>query len=482
MEIRCRAALAVLATTYVAVMVTAQCHKLASLEMGFDLALHEQIIWNTAHGRWFASSALANTTIHLGRDVIGLELILAPAYGLVPDTRTLLVLQTLAIAAGALPLYALARRRLGALSALCLAAAYLAYKPLHFLNLYEFQARAFALAPLLGMFWFADTGRFRPFLICITLVLCTRSDMALVVTMFGVYAFLSKQPKHFGVAPLLLGLSWFALAVLVVIPHFNAGGPMPYLEWYDNLGRTPWDALVTILTRPSDVLETVLAREKLLLLGSVFGLVGFLPLLRPDVLVVGLPTLAMCLLSDREILSSIRKQYPAALYPIAFVATVLAIEWLAHRRFLARFRAGAPAALAAAVLACNVVTQWISPPTTWRWLTHWERPAFATAVDRLVARIPPDATVAVSSRVAPLLARREGLYLFPPQSQGFYSDQGLLRADLVLYETPPAGSEDPWRSLLEQDPWVLVGVGHYEPKEYRYYYRLYRRRKELRRG
>jgi uncharacterized membrane protein len=472
--------LGALMATYVVVMVVAQCHKLAGLEMGFDLALQEQILWNTVHGRWLATSALGSTGVDLGRDLIGLDLLLAVPYGLLPDTRTLLVLQTLAIAAGVVPLYALARRRLGDAAALGLTAAYLSYKPLHFLNLYEFQVRAFALAPLLGMFHFADTERFRPFLWCLLLVLCTRSDMALVVFMFGVYALLSKRPRRFAVAACALGLSWFLFAVLLVVPRFNSVGQMQYLEWYDNLGRTPWEAVVTIVTRPLDVLDTVLADEKLLLFGSVFGLLAFLPLLRPAVLLVGLPTLAMSVLSDRPILSSIRKQYPAALYPVAFAATIFAIEWLAGRPPLVRRRGLSRAALAASVLACNVVAQWVSPPTTWRLLTQWKRPDFAPALDRLVDRIPPDATVAASSTVAPLLARREGLYLFPPVSEGFYSDQGLVRADYVLYETPPQ-EDDPWQAVLERDPWVLVGVGHYEPREYRYYYRLYRRRKGLRR-
>jgi uncharacterized membrane protein len=473
---RCRTALAALALAYVIVMTLAQFHKLDSFEMGFDLAIREQVVWNTIHGRWLATSALATTPTDLGRDLIVLDVLLALPYKLLPDTRTLLVLQTLAIAVGVVPLYALAKRHLSPQAGLAFGAAYLAYKPLHFLNLYEFQLRAFALAPILGMFYFLDSGKLRGFLVCALLALCTRSDVALVVAMFGVYALIRRKPKRFAVSALLLGAVWFATAILVVVPRFNGGAQFHYFEWYDNLGHTPAEALHTVLTDPLTVMDTVVSEPKLLLLGSVYGLLAFLPLLRPDVLVVALPTLAMCLLSDRPMLSSIRKQYPAVLYPLAFAGAILAVETILRIPAFERRRRVALPALLALVVGLNVGAQWLSPPTTWRFLSQWTRPSFAPAVDRLLEKIPPEAAVAVSSRVAPNLAQRERLFLFPPQSQGFYSDEALVRADYILYETPKAGDDDPWLPLLEKDPWVLVGVGQYEPREYRYLYRLYRRR------
>ena len=472
----CRLSLGVLGLAFVAIMTIAQAHKLASFEMGFDLALQEQVVWNTAHGRWLATSTLATTDIDLGRDVILLDALLAIPYKLFPDTRTLLFLQTLAVAAGLIPLYALGRRHVSPLAGLAFGAAYLAYKPLHFLNLYEFQLRAFALAPLLGMFYFLESEKLRPFLLCAVLALCSRSDIALVVAMFGVYSFVARKPRRFALSALALGAGWFAVAVLIVVPRFNNGSGFHYFEWYQHLGATPSEALHTMATDPLTIIGTVVEEHKLLLLATVYGLLAFLPLLRPDVLILSLPTLAMTLLSDRPMLSSIRKQYPAALYPLAFIGAILAMETLLKHPALARRRRVLEPTLLGLVVALNVGAQWLSPPTTWGFLTQWDRPAFAPAVDKLLEKIPADAAVAVTSRLAPALARREHLYLFPPGSQGFYSEQPLRSTEYVLYETPKAGYEDPWLPILEQDPWVLIGVGHYEPREYRYFYRLYRRK------
>ncbi|MFI5184329.1 MAG: DUF2079 domain-containing protein, partial [Vicinamibacteria bacterium] len=182
----CAVALAGMIAIYVAVMSRAQIVKYESFDMGFDLALQEQIVWNTAHGRWFATSTLASTDIDLGRDVILLDALLALPYKLLPDTRTLLVLQTVAVGLGVLPLYGLARIRLGPGAALALSAAYLVYLPVHYLNLYEFQVRAFALGPIFAMFYFLERDRPGPFVASMLLALTTRSDVALVVAMFGV--------------------------------------------------------------------------------------------------------------------------------------------------------------------------------------------------------------------------------------------------------------------------------------------------------
>lgn len=475
---RCKAGLAALTAAYVVVMLLAQFHKLEGLEMGFDLALQEQVLWNTIHGRWLETSTLAATRIDLGRDLILLDFLAAVPYRLLPDVRTLLALQTLAIAAGVVPLYGLARPKLGPVAALLVASTYLAYKPLHFLNLYEFQIRAFALAPLLGMFHFLEERRLGPFVACIGLALCTRSDIALVVAMFGAYALLARRPRPFGLSALLMGALWFVLAVGVVVPRFNGGGELQYLAWYGKLGHTPWEAVGTVVTHPGAWLEVMASRPKLILLATVFGLLGFLPLLQPRVLLVGLPTLGMVLLSDRPTLASIRKQYPAALYPVAFAGLVLAIEMLCRLSAVRRRRLTS-GALAAAVLTCNVITLYVSPPTTWQFLGQWTRPPSASAVDRLVAKIPAEASLAVSSKLAPLVARRQHLFLFPPQSEGFYSEQALVEADYVLYETGSAGS-DKWLAILDQPPWALIGVGLYEAREYKYRYRLYRRRRDPR--
>ena len=119
----------------------------------YDLGLHAQVWWNTAHGRLFASSIEVNN--YLGDHVSPIILPLALLYRLWPDPRLLLLLQAAALALGAWPLALLARRRLQAiwpqqahLAALLLALIYLTYPALGFVNRFEFHEETLA-APLL---------------------------------------------------------------------------------------------------------------------------------------------------------------------------------------------------------------------------------------------------------------------------------------------------------------------------------------------
>ena len=179
--------------------------------MGFDLGMYEQVIWNTAHGRWFATSNFKYTDIHLGADVILMEALVALPYTLFPTTYTLLFLETVAVASGVIPLYLLAKRRLGMLAALGICFAYLIYVPLHFLNLYEFQPRAFAISLVFLLFYALEIQSRRWFLVAAGPLLTTRSDVALLLIMVGVFALIHRKPRNlsFGRSDWALhGLRW----------------------------------------------------------------------------------------------------------------------------------------------------------------------------------------------------------------------------------------------------------------------------------
>src|SRR5690606_14692470 len=91
------------------------------------------------------SSPSAGTSSYFGIDIIVTELLLAPFYRLIPSPYFILLLQTVVVALGAVPIYRFARARLlSSFAGVIFAAAYLLYAPVEWTNLYEFQIRAFA--------------------------------------------------------------------------------------------------------------------------------------------------------------------------------------------------------------------------------------------------------------------------------------------------------------------------------------------------
>lgn len=451
-------ALAVLMLVYVGVMTRAQFNKYDGYGMGFDLGTYEQVIWNTAHGRLFATSNFKYTDSHLGADVILMEAIIAVPYALAPTTYTLLFLETVAVALGAIPLFLLGRRHLGQAAALAIVFAYLIYVPLHFLNLYEFQPRAFALSLLFLLFYFLDIKNLRGYIVTILLLLTTRTDVALFVGMMGVYAWLHHKPAKFSLSSFGLGFGWFVLAALVIVPRFNTGGKLQYLEWYRWMGSTPSEIVLTMVTRPLFVIENVVTLPKLSFLAQIFGEAGFLPLLRPDVLLVGLPTFALSLLSLQRIQWDIRYQYGSLLYVLTFVGTIYAIAMLARWKWL-NMRVSArwiTRALTVFVVVCSLSAYGVIGSPVWSWL---KRPisASAQAANELIAQVPPDAPLAASNLLGPHVARREGFYFFPPRNE-FYTDQALLRAQYVLVDVNTDKDDPTFEGLKTDKAWELVAA------------------------
>ncbi len=80
-----------------------------------DLAVFDQVLWNTIHGRFMESTmSLARCEPHsfFGDHFSPALLLIVPLYALFPHPETLIVVQTIALALGVWPIYLLARRSL----------------------------------------------------------------------------------------------------------------------------------------------------------------------------------------------------------------------------------------------------------------------------------------------------------------------------------------------------------------------------------
>ncbi|MFH2074405.1 MAG: DUF2079 domain-containing protein, partial [Pseudomonadota bacterium] len=77
---------------------------------GLDLAIYNQVFWNTLHAQPFGLTIHPHS--YLGDHAEFGLLTLVPLYALRPDPRTLLILQTAALAVTAWPVWRLAKGRL----------------------------------------------------------------------------------------------------------------------------------------------------------------------------------------------------------------------------------------------------------------------------------------------------------------------------------------------------------------------------------
>ncbi|MER2599928.1 MAG: DUF2079 domain-containing protein [Caldilineales bacterium] len=382
----------------------------------YDLGLHAQVWWNTAHGRLFASSIEVNN--YLGDHVSPIILPLALLYRLWPDPRLLLALQAAALALGAWPLALLAKRRLATvwpehahLAAVGLALIYLLYPALGFVNRFEFHEEVLAVPLLLAAFWLGELRRFGWMSAALLATLLTKEDAGLTVAAFGLWLAwrdrAERRTRLLGLGWGALGLAWSLFGLLVVIPAFR-GAESDTLARYAWLGDSPRAAAMHLLTQPVDVVTHLLHPRRVSMLLRALLPLGLLPLLSPALL-VALPGLLINGLADNFYQSAIYFHYITLQIPIYFAAAVYGLERLARRASAALLL---PLLFACTLLGIGLDQFWQVPTGQPGWENYSLRPMTDPAAFRAVAAtLPTDAAVATTEAYAAHLANRQELYL-----------------------------------------------------------------------
>src|SRR4051794_4841080 len=138
--------LAALIILYVVVFFAASVYKYENFGQGYDQVDFEQAIWNTVQGRPFEDSRFSFTDSIFGLDWMPMLAIFVPFYALIPSAHTLFFLQIVAGALGAVPVYLLARDKLGSkLAGLTFGMLWLLYPTIEHGIMNPFQVRIFAV-------------------------------------------------------------------------------------------------------------------------------------------------------------------------------------------------------------------------------------------------------------------------------------------------------------------------------------------------
>lgn len=426
---------------YVVVFTLASYYKLELFGQGFDQVDYEQAIWNTAHGRWFEESRMNFTTTIFGVDFMPVLAVLVPFYMLIPSAHTLAVLQTLAIGAGAFAVYLLAKEKINnPFASVLFPIAYLVYPTVQFVNLSPIQPRAFALAFLLFAFYSLEKGYFWRFLALSLLAMATRTEVSLVVAMFGAYSLLTRKPWRFGIVPLIMGMLYFYVALFYIVPAFalpNAfattssnGGEVAewsstgnsLLSYYGHFGSTGGEIAKNIVVHPLNTLEVMFTADKIKYMALLLVPLGFLPLLRSATWVLVAPTLALNLLGYRSSQIAIRSHYQTLIVVGLVIGAVLGFQTV--EKVLPRIRprltkVGLSRTTSIGLLLVLVVglgSNLAMHNPVLSLVRYHESPARVRAAQELISMVPPDAPVAATSFVAPRLLPRRYIYNFPPAS------------------------------------------------------------------
>lgn len=473
-----------------------------------DLGQMDQAIWNTSQGRFLQETKVESLSSRFTDHV---EPIFGPVslvFRLWDDVRALLVLQALATALGAWPVFQIAWLRLGlhwgreqgvsrsgqpashaaatqAWASLAFVVAYLLYPPLQAALVADFHAMPLATPLILLAFLFSERQQWGRFVVAALLVATVQEGAALLTVTLGLYALgrglwlrrrlatserpPTRWPALAGAIVLAAGLAWFYVATFVIIPAHAATAyglsESPYVARFGALGESFGDVTKSLVTRPGLVLRVAFEPLRLGYMLRLLAPVGFLALAGPDILLVGLPLLLANLLSAFPFQYSGQFHYSAPLAAFALMGAIVGSQrlrrlvrrvalslhnhklWRAHRSY-----APLIAWLLAWSIGCQIAWGYTPIGAQFRHIqptvTEHHR-----LLSRFAAQVPAEAALATMPALYPHLSHRERIYQFPA-----LADSEFVLLDLAAksgWNIHPAEMRDRVQQLLASGQWTV---------------------------
>ncbi|MGL5059382.1 MAG: DUF2079 domain-containing protein [Microcoleus sp.] len=438
-------------------------HRYYSFYATYDQGIFNQVFWNGTHGRLFESSlssALSTNVVHnnelpevsyhrLGQHFTPALMLWLPIYSLFPSPVTLTVLQVTLVTAAGLVLYALARHYLKPQLSAAIAISYYCANAVigptlgNFHDICQMPLYAFSLLLAMEKRWWPLFG------ILATLILAVREDGGVLLFGIGVYLILSRRYPLTGLAVCVLSFGYMLVLTNLIMPLFSAdisqrfmierfgqyadGDEASTLEILWGMVSNPWRLLVELFTP---------------FFGKIRYLLGqWLPLaLVPAVApaswtIAGFPLLKLFLAKGESVLA-INIRYAMTVVPGLFYGAIL---WWAGRQqeedkivrrektFLrfpsavfplpssSRFRrfwslciclslfftfTSNPNRTFSFILPDAIHPSWVQVPL----IRQWQH---VLQVRPLLSQIPPDASVAATNSIVPILSSRREILRFP---------------------------------------------------------------------
>jgi uncharacterized membrane protein len=356
-------------------------------QRSWDLGIFEQVVRSYAHLRTPVADLKGPGFNILGDHFSPVTALLAPFYRVFPSPVTLLVAQAALFALSAVPVTRAAARLLGRRRGLAIGVAYGLSWGLQRAADFDFHEIcfavpliAFALEALLAQRWRAALCWALPLVL-------VKEDLGVTVTAIALVVAHRARPSSPRAVRYALGVAAFGLVATVVtltlvIPAFNSAGGYDYWNKVSGTGGGPFDGLDT----------------KLRTLGWLLIPTSGLLAVRSPILLVALPTVGWRFASAYDQYWGTDWHYSAVLMPVVTLALVDALDGARRspRPWLRSYVRHLPAAVVAASLALTTSL----PLSALTEGDIYRKPAYVSAIERLLAEVPDGASV--EANIAPI--------------------------------------------------------------------------------
>ncbi|HEY9812292.1 MAG TPA: DUF2079 domain-containing protein [Candidatus Sericytochromatia bacterium] len=284
-----------------------------------DLAFFDQLVYLVSQGLPPISSIFG---FHLLGDHAAFILYpIALLYKIYPDVHWLFAVQALALAAGAMPIYALSvQSGLSVTYARAIALSYLLYPALFNINFYtDFRPEAIAVPALLWAMWAGIASRTGQFIIAVVLVLSCKDILSLTVIALGIWFALFGHRRLYGWGCIAVGTIWFVFAIGYLVPMLRGGQPGG-VGFYSSIGGSFSEVAWKVLTNPGVILGRFLLPDRLfyyllLILPVIIGLSWR----QIAIMLPALPMLLLNILSDFSAQRDLIHHYSLPIFPFILI-------------------------------------------------------------------------------------------------------------------------------------------------------------------
>lgn len=404
----------------------------------FDLAIFNQVFFNTLAGRHFEMTVnIGNFLAYHFEPIIFL---LLPIYKLWPKAETLLILQNIIFGLSAWPLYKIASYvSKEALIALSAALIWLLNPFVHNANLYEFHILPLAIFFVFWTFYFYQIKAFKRFCLFFILALLSREDISLILIAFSLIAFLDKRSKRWIISP-LFALFYFLFA-LKIVSIFDQDGVYKFLIYYSWLGGNDlWSVLISWLSHPIQFLAHLFSIDNFYHLFILFITVGFLPLFSPKYLWLSLLPILEFALTSSKINPVVYAAHYALLFLAGFfIAIIFSLNKIKKEdkfcfsKYVYKEKKVVFYFFATAILYFSFVFS----PVKYMFMQKYDQ-ANIKLKQEFIKQVPEEASLMISSGLDANLSSRQTIYTLQhsyfARTQFFIRDFNLPELDYILID------------------------------------------------
>lgn len=363
---------------------------------GFDLGLYDQAVWKFGH---FLDSY--NTV--KDRIIFGDHMVLTlPLFGLLyylwDDVRLLLVMQAGAIVFSAIPIFLIAKRRLGSkIAALCIGVIYSLFYGIQYGVYFDFHPIIIGVAILSWLAYFWESDKKVLFWISFVIALATQENMGIAIFCLSFLFVFRKKYRLQAIIVAVIALLYSFVSIKISALFSPIG--------YQYLPQLPKSI-------PDMFLRLFDSEEKRQVWLYSYANMGFLPLLSPGSVLAVFFDLSQYFVTGPEFsrMWSPFMHHRAILAPFLVLGTIDVLACIKSKRI-------SITGISIFLLVVSLGTQYYFhfPLNKLVKADYWKEETWMTDTRAMISSIPQNMSIATQQNLVPHLSHRNDIYLIYPR-------------------------------------------------------------------